>query len=110
MKKTISIDLDGVLNMYNGHFNENEIPEIRDGAKEFLKELSKDYNIEIFTTRNKKIAFLWLQKNEILEFIYDITNVKNPFTSVFIDDRAIKFEGNFSSLIKNIKTFCPYWK
>ena len=62
MKKTISIDLDGVLNTYNGHFEEDKIPPIRDGAFEFLSEMSKNYKIEIFTTRNRKTTFLWLEK------------------------------------------------
>ena len=110
MKKIISIDLDGVLNTYNGNFQEDVIPPLREGAKEFLAELSKDYRIEIFTTRNKKFAFLWLQKNQLLDFISDITNVKNPFTSIFVDDRAISFKGNFKETDKIIKNFQPFWK
>ena len=96
--------------MYDGHFDENIIPKIRHGAKEFLEQLSHDYRIEIFTTRNKKNTFLWLQENGLLEYVCDITNVKNPFTSIFIDDRAINFEGDFSVVQSHIKTFKPYWK
>lgn len=110
MKKTVSIDLDGVLNKYDGHFNENEIPPIREGAKEFLSALAQNYKIEIFTTRNKKITFLWLQENHLLEFIYDITNVKNPFCSVFIDDRGINFCGDFDKTLSEIVNFKPFWK
>lgn len=110
MKKIISIDLDGVLNTYNGNFKEDFIPPMREGAKEFIAQLSKDYRIEIFTTRNKKIAFLWLQENNLLDFIFDITNVKNPLTSIFIDDRAIAFNGNFIETDKIIKNFQPFWK
>ena len=36
-RKTIMIDLDGVLNMYDGKFDENKLPEVRLGAKEFVK-------------------------------------------------------------------------
>ena len=54
-KKLISIDLDGVLNEYNGSFNEKEIPQIKPGAYEFLKNLSENFRIEIFTTREKNI-------------------------------------------------------
>ena len=110
MKKIISIDLDGVLNTYDGHFDENVIPPIRDGAKEFLKEISKDYKIEIYTARNKKSAFLWLQDNKILDYIYDVTNVKSPFSSMFIDDRSVNFSGKFDAIMPIIKTFKPYWK
>ena len=40
-KKEILIDLDGVLNQYNGNYDENFIPQIKDGAIEFLEELNK---------------------------------------------------------------------
>ncbi len=40
MKKTILIDLDGVLNEYIGKFDINLIPPIKNGAKEFLQDLS----------------------------------------------------------------------
>ena len=42
--KKILIDLDGVLNVYEGGFNENKIPAIKNGAKEFLEKLSKKTN------------------------------------------------------------------
>ena len=52
IKKTILFDLDGVLNTYDGKYNENSIPPIKDGAYKLIKELSQDYKIVIFTTRN----------------------------------------------------------
>jgi histidinol phosphatase-like enzyme len=42
IKKTILVDLDGVLNTYNGEYDENSIPQMKDGAKEFLQNLSKN--------------------------------------------------------------------
>ena len=38
-RKTIMIDLDGVLNMYDGKYVENKLPELRHGAREFVKKL-----------------------------------------------------------------------
>ncbi len=67
-KKTILIDLDGVLNNYT-HYEENNIPSIKDGAKEF----------------------------KIPAYMY-------------IDDRAIQFNGNFEQLYKDIINFKVYWK
>ena len=29
---------------------------------------------------------------------------------MFLDDRAINFDGNFEKAYKNIKEFSPYWK
>jgi len=87
-KKTILIDLDGVLNQYKGDFDENYIPEIKPGAKEFIEELSKEFTIKLFTTRNKILASRWL----------------------FIDDRCIRFDGNFENLHKKILNFKPWYK
>ena len=50
MKKTIMIDLDGVLDNYEKYTD--EIPSIRKGAKEFVEELSNKYELVLFTTRN----------------------------------------------------------
>jgi len=55
-KKTILFDLDGVLNTYDGNYNNTFIPPIREGAQGLLKYLSEDYKIVIFTTRNTLIA------------------------------------------------------
>ena len=46
-KKTILIDLDGVLNTYTGNFDKDFIPPIKEGAKEFLENLSKKFVIKI---------------------------------------------------------------
>ena len=72
-KRTILIDLDGVLNEYNGKFDENTIPPIKKGAKPFLEALSKDFEIKLFTTRNKILATKWLVANKIDGLFADIT-------------------------------------
>ena len=110
MPKILLIDLDGVLNTYNGNFNKDIIPKPRDGVQEFLKELAKNYLIEIFTVRNKKLTCKWLQENNLDKYVYDITNVKNPYTSIIIDDRALRFNGNFEQTFLEIQNFVPYWK
>lgn len=110
MAKIALVDLDGVLNDYSGKYNENEVPKIKDGAREFLEELSKMYDIEIFTVRNKIRTVEWLQMNNIIHLIKDITNVKNPYASLIIDDRAISFDGNFNKILDCSKDFKPYWK
>ena len=42
-KKTILIDLDGVLNEYEGKFDKDFIPPIKLGAKEFLEKLAIEF-------------------------------------------------------------------
>lgn len=55
MKKTLMIDLDGVLNNYT-KYEENYIPEMNAGAREFLKKLNDKYELVLFTTRNAELA------------------------------------------------------
>ena len=108
-KKTILIDLDGVLNTYIGNYDENFIPQIKEGAKEFLKELSKNYRIVIFTTRNLLISSKWVMDNGIDKYISNISNHKEPCYLV-IDDRCINFDGNYSGLKDRIDKFQPWYK
>ena len=77
-KKILLMDLDGVLNTYTGNFDKDFIPEIKAGAKEFLEELSKDYEIKIFTTRNRLLTVKWLIENKLDSLVTDVTNVKEP--------------------------------
>ena len=108
-KKTILIDLDGVLNQYTGSFDENYIPPIKDGAKEFLKDLAENFELKLFTTRNKILASKWLIENDIDKFFIDITNTKD-LAWLYIDDRCINFDGNYHNLASSIKTFSPWYK
>ena len=108
-KKTILIDLDGVLNDYVGNYDKDFIPPIKAGAKEFLSDLSKNYVIKIFTTRNSEHVSKWIEENGLNEFVVGITNVKEPCW-VYIDDRCITFDGKFEGLIDKINNFKPYYK
>lgn len=108
-KKTILIDLDGVLNTYRGEYDENYIPPIKEGAKEFLQKLSADYKVNIFTTRNLLLTSKWLCENDLSEFIDDITNIKKP-SYLIIDDRCINFDGDYGDLIQKINNFKVWYK
>ncbi len=110
MKKIVCIDLDGVLNTYSGNYVENEIPPIRYGAHDFLQKLSEQYLIYIFTTRNIDLVDKWLTENNLKEYINKITNIKEPYASIFLDDRAINFNGNLDDAYNKIIAFKPYWK
>lgn len=103
-KKTILIDLDGVLNKYKGNFDKTNIPPIAKGAKDFLMELSKNFILKLFTTRNKLLVAKWLIDNDLETLVTDITNVKD------IDDRCLKFDGDYDKLLNNIKNFEAWYK
>ena len=108
-KRTILIDLDGVLNEYTGGFDEDFIPPIKAGAKEFLEQLSESFEIKLFTTRNKILATKWLIENNIDKYFEDITNIKD-LAWLYIDDRCINFDGNFENLANSINIFNPWYK
>ena len=111
-KPTLLIDLDGVLNQYgNEKYNENYIPEIKEGAKEFLEKLySLDkYDLVLFTSRNLLLSSKWLIRNNIDVYFKNITNVKIP-ALLHIDDRALCFKGDFSQTFSEIANFKPYYK
>ena len=108
-KKTLFIDLDGVLNEYNGKFDEKYIPPIKNGAYKFLKNLSENFEIKIFTTRNRLLTSKWLIENDLDKFVTDITNVKDA-AFLHIDDRCICFGGKFEDTILQVNNFKPYWK
>lgn len=46
-KKTLLIDLDGVLNTYTGGFQPDFIPPIREGAKEFLTAVEPYFELKL---------------------------------------------------------------
>lgn len=108
-KKVLLIDLDGVLNQYSGNFQEDKIPSIKSGAKEFLESLSENYQIKIFTTRNKLLTAKWIIENNIDKYITDITNTKE-LAYLYIDDRCINFKGEFQNILKEIEHFKCYWE
>ena len=107
--RKILIDLDGVLNTYDGKYDENYIPPIKQGAFEFIKNISSNFEIKIFTTRNLLKASEWIIKNNLDKYISDVTNIKEP-SYLIIDDRCINFKGDYKNLIKEINDFKVYWK
>ncbi len=109
-KKRILVDLDGVLNEYGKEpFDENYIPEIKKGAKEFIEELSTFAELYLFTSRNMLLSAKWLIDNNLDMYFNDITNEKIP-AFLYIDDRCVCFEGSYKKTLKNIKQFNVYWE
>lgn len=82
---------------YSGNYDKNYIPDIKDGAKEFIEILSKEFDIKLFTSRNIEHAKKWLIKNKLNKYFSDITN-KKDLAWLFIDDRCINFTGNYIGL------------
>ena len=109
-KKRILIDLDGVLNEYGKEkYDENHIPKIKEGAKDFLEKLSEDAELYLFTSRNLMLSTKWLIENGLDNYFKDVTNIKIP-SYLYIDDRTVCFKGDYKAVIEEIKDFKVYWK
>ena len=108
-KKTILLDLDGVLNTYDGDFDPDFIPQIKNGAFEFVQNLSKDYKVVIFTSRNLLLASKWILENKLDKYINNVTNTKEP-SFIIIDDRCLTFCGEYNILKDKIDNFKAWFK
>lgn len=108
MKKKIFIDFDGVINDYHGWQN-GTMPAPKEGALEFVKELSANYELCIFTSRNCEEVLKWLENHHFKKYIKTVTNQKEP-AHIYIDDRGIRFDGDYQKLSSEINEFSPYWK
>ena len=110
MKKTIVFDFDGVIHSYkSGWQGYDSIPdEPVLGIKEVIDSLRNlDYEVVIVSTRSAypvgKIAMeKWLAKYNIV--VDKISDIKPP-ALVYIDDRAITFDGNTDGLVEKICAF-----
>jgi 5'(3')-deoxyribonucleotidase len=103
-KQNLAIDFDGVIHnadkgWHDGTCYGDPIP----GALEAIKELSKKYNIIIFTAKCKsdrprvndktgaELVYEWLEKHKVWSYIYSVTAEK-PRAELYIDDNGYRFE------------------
>lgn len=118
-KKIVCVDLDGTLAHYEEWKGEQHFGNAIKGAKEALLKLKKNnWLIIIYTTRgNENLIKDYLDKNDL---VFDYinknpyqphnTNEGKPIADVYIDDRAIQFNGDWSNAIYEIEKFKPWEK
>lgn len=108
-KFSVCLDLNGVLDTYCGWKGEDHEELPREGAKEFLEELSRKYRVVIHTTQPVPKVWKWLDRHNLSDYVARVMNRKVPAV-VYLDDRAIRFDGDFEEALEEIRSFRPHWK
>lgn len=107
----MSMDFDGVMNLYEGYKGEEELYDPRPGLEEFILDC-KQVGYKTFfvlTARDAKKVKAWLDEYNLTKYFKEVTNVKKP-ADVYIDDRAIQFKGDFNQTIHDIINFKVHWE
>ncbi|MFR3729121.1 hypothetical protein [Lacrimispora sp.] len=115
MKRTVVFDFDGVIHSYVSGFKRADIipDEPVDGIKDAIAEIRRaGYEVAVVSSRaaseeGKAAIREYLERYGIR--VDSITPVKLP-AICYIDDRAICFRGDPSSLLRQIRTFRPWNK
>ena len=112
MKQTVVFDFDGVIHSYtSGWKGATIIPDPPvPGIKEAIDEIRKLYHVVVVSTRCSSpegvTAIMdYLKVNGI---VVDDVVMEKPPAVVYIDDRAIRFNGDPSDLLNQIVTFKPW--
>lgn len=116
--KNIAIDFDGVIHDFsNGWHDGTCYGKPLPGSLQAIRDLSKDFNIIIFTAKVKpsrplvngktgtELVTEWLDQYGILEHVTEITCEK-PRAQIYIDDKGYHFqnwEDTLTALKKRLK-------
>lgn len=115
MKKTVVFDFDGVIHSYSsGWCGETNIPDPPvPGIESALREIhNAGYEIVVVSTRCASADGLnaiveWLDRYDIYFYVDRVCKEKPP-AIVYIDDRAICFDGHPETLLDKINAFSPW--
>ncbi len=108
-QSVIAVDYNGVLDTYEGWKGDTFLYPMRPGTKEFLQSL-KDlgYRVVIMTAMDRRLVKKWVKDNGLSDLVENVTNGKIP-AIMYIDDRAITFNGDFQETFEAVKNFKVYW-
>ncbi|HBE66849.1 MAG TPA: hypothetical protein DDW52_01740 [Planctomycetaceae bacterium] len=109
MRRTICLDFDGVLNSYrSGWCGIDNIPDPPiHGTDRAVQRLRKDYRVVVNSARcatpeGREAIRQWLARHNIE--VDEVCEHKPPAT-VYVDDRAIRFEGDWFEALQKISDF-----
>ena len=112
MKQTVVFDFDGVIHSYtSGWKGATVIPDPPVlGIKEEIEKIRQLYNVVVVSSRcstqeGVNAIMSYLKENDIV--VDDVVKEKPPAV-VYIDDRAIRFNGNPNGLLNQIVSFKPW--
>jgi selenocysteine lyase/cysteine desulfurase len=109
-RPVICVDLNGVLDAYQGWRGVDHWDAPAPGARAFLEALRlRRFRIVLFTTRHYRGAWDWLVQHGLDPLIDDVTDRK-PAADVFVDDRAVAFRGDFAAALREIDGFSAHWE
>ena len=116
-RPTVVFDFDGVIHSYKSGWQGETViaDEPVPGIRESLKQIhDTGYKIAVVSTRCKSLEGMsaindYLLKHDMLKFI-DIICKEKPPAIVYIDDRAICFDGHPETLLEKISNFKPWNK
>lgn len=115
MIKCVVFDFDGVINSYrSGWIDDKTIPDPPvEGIREAISEIrNAGYKVVIVSTRcqsneGRDAINKYLNQYNIL--VDDIMAEKPP-AHIYIDDRAVCFDGKPEKLLNQISNFKPWWQ
>lgn len=110
---TLSVDFDGTLNTYgmpgtDDEYIADDLLEPQKGAADFIKRLKpKVGQISVFTARpNLNMVRDWVEKNGLSGYI-DGIEISKMRTKVYLDDRGMRFKGDYAATLEKLRLVEP---
>ena len=110
----IGIDFDGVIHKNSKGFYDGTVyDDPVNGVAESLKEISKNYDIIVYSAKARKDRMLinektgkelieeWLIKQDLMKYVKEVTSEK-PRAVCYIDDKGVEFK-DWDSCMSNLK-------
>ncbi len=110
MSRVVCLDFNGVLDTYTGWKGRGDEYPPREGVKEFLAALKEEgYHIVVVSAIPYGFVRDWAERYGLAHLVDEFTNRK-PAAHVYVDDRAVRFDGDYEATLQAIREFRPYWE